>query len=159
MDKKISHYLKNSNFRCKKKTAPHKLDMNTKKCIFNRELQLPAARNELKEFNYEAENNDFDLSDCHSNIITSSTFKKSRGKIHWSKEDDKLFYEALLICGTEFTLISELFPYKTRRQIKMKFLREEKLNKHKIDKTLSLAVNFDREAYNNLKNLQESDKK
>lgn len=44
----------------------------------------------------------------------------------WSAEETAAFYDALRMFGTDFFIISKMFPGKTRRHIKMKFVREEK---------------------------------
>ncbi|KAG0608012.1 hypothetical protein M758_8G071300 [Ceratodon purpureus] len=46
----------------------------------------------------------------------------------WKAEDTDLFYKALQQFGTDFELIQNLFPGRTRRQVKAKFKNEEKLN-------------------------------
>ncbi|WVZ13164.1 hypothetical protein V8G54_017694, partial [Vigna mungo] len=50
--------------------------------------------------------------------------KTPRGK--WSKQDTELFYEAIRELGTDFSMIQQLFPDKTRRQIKLKYKKEER---------------------------------
>ncbi|KAK7308884.1 hypothetical protein RJT34_05197 [Clitoria ternatea] len=61
--------------------------------------------------------------------------KTPRGK--WSKQDTELFYEAVRQFGTDFSLIQQLFPDKTRHQIKLKYKKEER--QHPL--RLSDAVN------------------
>lgn len=46
----------------------------------------------------------------------------------WRTEDTELFYKALEQFGTDFELIQQLFPGRTRRQVKAKFKNEEKLH-------------------------------
>jgi len=43
----------------------------------------------------------------------------------WSEEQTDAFYAALRMFGTDFFIISKMFPGKTRRHIKLKFVREE----------------------------------
>lgn len=64
-----------------------------------------------------------------SAFITSSSFaNKKRVRVHnWGVEDTRKFYEALRMCGTDFGLISSLFPDRSRRDIKSKYNREEKM--------------------------------
>ncbi|KAK7281826.1 hypothetical protein RIF29_10128 [Crotalaria pallida] len=49
--------------------------------------------------------------------------KAPRGK--WSKQDTQLFYEAIREFGTDFSMIQQLFPGRTRHQIKLKYKKEE----------------------------------
>ncbi|KAF2273865.1 uncharacterized protein EI97DRAFT_503246 [Westerdykella ornata] len=46
----------------------------------------------------------------------------------WNRELTERFYDALQTFGTDFGMISTLFPGSTRRSIKLKFNREEKEN-------------------------------
>ncbi|GAB7342551.1 hypothetical protein MBLNU457_g0729t1 [Dothideomycetes sp. NU457] len=55
----------------------------------------------------------------------------------WSDEETDRFYEALSMFGTDFFIISKMFPPKTRRQIKLKFVREERLDGPRITRALS----------------------
>ena len=54
----------------------------------------------------------------------------------WTDEETDRFYEQLAIYGTDFYMISTLFAPKTRRQIKSKFTREEKLDPQRINDAL-----------------------
>ncbi|EPR78779.1 Transcription initiation factor TFIIIB Bdp1 subunit [Spraguea lophii 42_110] len=84
-------------------------------------------------------------------IITSHTFRKRAKFPRWTITENELFFNALEICGLEFTLISELFDNKTRKQIKAKYKREEKNNPQKISSIMSKIKSFDAEKYNSLK--------
>lgn len=55
----------------------------------------------------------------------------------WSEEETDRFYEALKMFGTDFFIISKMFPPKTRRQIKLKFIREERLDADRVNRALS----------------------
>jgi transcription factor TFIIIB component B'' len=55
----------------------------------------------------------------------------------WSEDETDKFYEALRMFGTDFFIISKMFPPKTRRMIKAKFTREEKLDPTRIDAALT----------------------
>ncbi|KAL0265886.1 UNVERIFIED_CONTAM: hypothetical protein PYX00_011603 [Menopon gallinae] len=155
MDKKLSHYLKNANFRKKKRRCVDSAvpDM----CSDNLNvLMVQDGRIVLDETSLYTDTRSpsvCEVSDDSNTIVTSATFKKARGKTHWTEDDNKLFYEALVICGLEFTLISELFPHKTRKQIKRKFLKEERTNRAKIDAILGRATTFDSDAYQKLKDV------
>ncbi len=72
------------------------------------------------------------------NPINNATYGKKSNKKTYKWENDELirFYDALSSWGTDFNLISQLFPYRTRRQIKSKFLLEEKKNPHLIELAL-----------------------
>lgn len=64
--------------------------------------------------------------------LTSHAFVKSIGNNRWSRQDTDLFHEALSMCGTDFALISLLFPKRTREQVKGKFKIEERANPGRV---------------------------
>lgn len=64
--------------------------------------------------------------------LTSHAFVKSTGNNRWSREDTERFFEALSMCGTDFAMISALFPRRTREQIKGKYKIEEKTNPARV---------------------------
>jgi hypothetical protein len=68
--------------------------------------------------------------------ITSATFARRDTAQKWEVEDDEKFFHALSRFGTDFSLIEHVFPTRTRRQIKLKFKREERKNRTKVDACL-----------------------
>lgn len=54
----------------------------------------------------------------------------------WNEFLTERFYEGLRMFGTDFEMISKMFPGRTRHKIKLKFVKEEKLNHDKIKATL-----------------------
>lgn len=71
--------------------------------------------------------------------ITSRSFMKNNKRFpndfilpgqgkRWSLDDTDRFYEGLRHFGTDFQMISHMFPGSTRRSIKLKFTREERDN-------------------------------
>ncbi|KAG9442716.1 hypothetical protein H6P81_018570 [Aristolochia fimbriata] len=54
------------------------------------------------------------------------SFMVKSPKERWSPPDTKLFYEAIRQFGSDFAMIQQLFPGKTRHQIKLKFKAEER---------------------------------
>ncbi|AMD20529.1 HDL215Wp [Eremothecium sinecaudum] len=85
------------------------------------------------------DNNPFD------NLYNSSTYGRQRYTEPWTSEELIKFYKALSMWGTDFNLIAQLFPYRTRRQIKAKFINEEKKHSVIIELALrsKLPPNFD----------------
>lgn len=80
------------------------------------------------------------------NPITSSTYSKRKHTDRWTPEELKQFYNALSTWGTDFTFIAQLFPYRTRRQIKLKFNLEEKKYPEIVEMALrrKLPADFDK---------------
>lgn len=75
--------------------------------------------------------------------ITSASYSKRESAQRWSKEDNDKFFDALSRFGTDFSLIQHLFPNRSRRQIKLKFKREERENLQKVEMYLKLRTRSD----------------
>lgn len=54
----------------------------------------------------------------------------------WTAEETDLFYRLLGMFGTDFLTISRMFPGKNRRQVKLKYNREERCNPQGINAAL-----------------------
>lgn len=80
-------------------------------------------------------NGDFDVS--------YGVYKKHKRSKCWTTDETLRFYKALNTLGTDFTLMCELFPERSRRELKMKFNKEEKINRSLIDKALMQPCGFD----------------
>lgn len=72
-----------------------------------------------------------------NNHITSASFAKRESSIKWGEAETKLFYDGLRTFGTDFTLMARLFPNRSRRQLKLKFKREERSFPARIEEALS----------------------
>jgi len=69
--------------------------------------------------------------------INSLSFKKNYFRATtWTDLETELFYEVLSATGTDFSLMHEYLPFKSRLDIKKKFCREEKTNMARINETL-----------------------
>ncbi|XP_043920365.1 transcription factor TFIIIB component B'' homolog [Protopterus annectens] len=77
-----------------------------------------------------------------------------------SKKTD-MFFIAISMVGTDFSLIGQLFPHRERPEIKNKFKREERVNAWRIDKAFNerKQISFDRFARLLEKVLAEEEKK
>lgn len=60
--------------------------------------------------------------------VTSASFsRRARAiAIRWSVDDTRRFYENLRQCGTDFEMLAQLFPRRTRHHLKLKFKKEER---------------------------------
>ncbi|CAG9764498.1 unnamed protein product [Ceutorhynchus assimilis] len=63
-------------------------------------------------------------------------YKRAQRTVNWTKKETLRFYKALNLIGTDFTTMTELFPRRTRRELKLKFKKEERTNRHLIDKAI-----------------------
>lgn len=65
----------------------------------------------------------------------------------WTKDETLQFYQALQQFGTDFSLIETQFPHRTRRQIKLKFKKEEREHPHRIDAALRSPIPIKKHHY------------
>lgn len=86
--------------------------------------------------------------------VTSNTYSKKRYVDKWSKEELFQFYEALSTWGTDFSFIADLFPHRTRKQVKLKFISEEKNNPELIDIALNRKTMPDLEKHTSISNIK-----
>nr|CAD2150631.1 unnamed protein product [Meloidogyne enterolobii] len=75
--------------------------------------------------------------------LTSMSFRKrSRGSI-WNVLETDLFYEVLAATGTDFGLMHEFIPNRSRLELKQKFNREHRINPRRMDEALRHPVLLD----------------
>ena len=77
--------------------------------------------------------------------INSATWLKRDKSGGWNEMLTERFYDGLRMFGTDFEMISKMFPGRTRHKIKLKFCKEEKINGDRIKTTLlgeKLAVDL-----------------
>lgn len=82
----------------------------------------------------------------HESDDTRKSFSKKRKKTsEWTVNEVAYFYRALSQTGTDFSVMKEMFfkNWRTREQLKMKFKREERLNKALIDSAISNSIQYD----------------
>ncbi|XP_075036336.1 transcription factor TFIIIB component B'' homolog isoform X2 [Mixophyes fleayi] len=92
---------------------------------------------------------------------TYSSFRKSNYSKPWSNPETDMFFLAISMVGTDFSMIGQLFPHRERIEIKNKFKREERANGWRIDKAFREKRCFDFEFFAQLlgKALEEGKKK
>ena len=89
-------------------------------------------------------------------MINSQTYGNRSKPTKWTRQETELFYKAMEQFGTDFTLIQRLFPSRTRRQVKAKYLKEQNNNDDRIESCMNnMARN--NETYQNLIDVLQSD--
>ena len=76
-----------------------------------------------------------DESDLTRKVNSGSWMKRDRSG-GWNALLTERFYDGLRMFGTDFEMISKMFPGRTRHKIKLKFVKEEKVNYERIRATL-----------------------
>jgi transcription factor TFIIIB component B'' len=86
------------------------------------------------------EENDF------TRIITAGTYMKREKTSAWDWPAMDMFYKGLRTFGTDFGMIANMFPHRSRKQIKLRFNKEERENPELIARALSapqIPINFE----------------
>ena len=69
--------------------------------------------------------------------VNAGTWGKREKTEPWGEESTDRFYNALRMFGTDFGMISKMFPGRSRRQIKLKFNKEERTDSKRVTEALS----------------------
>ncbi|MCJ1337488.1 Transcription factor TFIIIB component B [Bachmanniomyces sp. S44760] len=68
--------------------------------------------------------------------VNAGSWMKREKKESWDEVMVDRFYDGLRMFGTDFEMISKMFPGRSRRHIKLKFVKEERQNPERIHETL-----------------------
>ena len=114
-------------------------------------LQIDRHANAAAERDAEALEG-IDESELTRRVNQNSWLKRDTGG-RWDGASTERFFEALRMFGTDFDMISKLFPGRTRRSIKLKFVKEEKADPQRIKQVLlGERVLVDMDEYSRLTN-------
>lgn len=86
-----------------------------------------------------------------SKVIEESAFhsrsysykRKKEASKQWSKDETLKFYKCLMNFGTDFSMIQQYYPNRTRAQIKRKYKTEERKNLDLVNGALTNTTHFD----------------
>lgn len=81
------------------------------------------------------------------NIVTSSSYTKRRTTMKWTAQEVAELLRGVSLWGTDFGLIAQLFPHRTRKQVKARFLLEEKQRPHLVEFALLRKAPVDVDEY------------
>ncbi|XP_067940891.1 transcription factor TFIIIB component B'' homolog [Watersipora subatra] len=65
----------------------------------------------------------------------------------WSERETEQFYKALAAIGTDFSLMCQLFPKRSRAELKKKFKKEERTHLAKVQRAMHGELQFDAEPF------------
>ncbi|ERF76348.1 hypothetical protein EPUS_04206 [Endocarpon pusillum Z07020] len=86
--------------------------------------------------------------------VNQSTVGRKPGTVRtystWDDEQTEQFYQGLRMFGTDFMMISKMFPDTSRAVIKKKFNKEEKLNPEKVFAALNSKEPVDLQAFSEI---------
>ncbi|KAM9793465.1 transcription factor TFIIIB component B'' homolog isoform X2 [Syngnathus typhle] len=81
---------------------------------------------------------------------TYSSFRPSTYCKPWTSEETDMFFLAISMVGTDFSMIGQLFHNRTRTEIRNKFKKEERQNSWRIDKAFRERRKLDIEYFTKL---------
>ncbi|KAA0066161.1 transcription factor TFIIIB component B''-like isoform X3 [Cucumis melo var. makuwa] len=111
----------------KKVASTRKSETNQRTDTFAEEIYNDGEENLASEQGKGTDDDEMpDVVDMTSAYFNYQSFMDKTPRTKWSKSDTERFYEAVRQFGTDFCMIQQLFPGKTRRQIKLKFKSEER---------------------------------
>lgn len=115
------------------------------KLILDESSTIINRKNLIKEKEAIIEDNEEIISKTNYDSYRRKPASSSQTK--WSSDETQLFYRALTIFGTDFSMMEALLfsGHRTRTELHKKFKREEKSNKNKIDIALSSRISLDSE--------------
>lgn len=79
--------------------------------------------------------------------VISNTYSKRRQTDKWTPDEETKFFQALSDWGTDFSIISDMFPHRTRKQVKAKFNNEEKRRPGLVELALARQLTPDLAEY------------
>lgn len=86
-------------------------------------------------------------------------YKRQQRTKEWPHDETVKFYRCLNTVGTDFSLMLNLFPNRSRRDLKLKFKKEERSNPQLIDKALLKHNTFDLDELQRELDLEEEQRK
>ncbi|KAI2664467.1 hypothetical protein H4Q32_002684 [Labeo rohita] len=78
---------------------------------------------------------------------TYASFRKKTYVKNWSVRETDMFYLAISMVGTDFSMIAQLLTHRSRAEIKNKFRKEEKTNAWRVDKAFRNKRPYDSEFF------------
>lgn len=120
-------------------STPSKIQTGPRMRIVNGEIVIDAASLQVDR-HADASRGAGELEDVVENKLTrkinQATYGKRTKTESWDEDMTDLFYRGLRMFGTDFMVISKMFPGRSRRQIKLKFNNEERRDPARVKETL-----------------------
>jgi transcription factor TFIIIB component B'' len=144
-------------------STPRKTQTGPRMRIVNGEIVIDATSLQVDR-HADASRDSGDLEDVIENTLTrkinQATYGKRTKTESWDEDMTDLFYRGLRMFGTDFMMISKMFPGRSRRQIKLKFNNEERRDPERIKETLlGPRETIDIETYSEMTNTVYDDPK
>ena len=83
-------------------------------------------------------------------VATYKSFLREQKHEKWGVEETKRFFHVLRQCGTEFSIMQSFFPGRTRKQLKLKYRREEREHPELVRQSLENIQELDLRPFSSL---------
>ncbi|XP_037071278.1 transcription factor TFIIIB component B'' homolog [Pollicipes pollicipes] len=87
--------------------------------------------------------------DLTGSRISFNGYRQRRQINEWSIKETARFYKALSTVGTDFSIMQQLFPKRSRVDLKKKFKKEERKNPHLVERALTEDMQYDLTIFDN----------
>ncbi|KAH9495853.1 Transcription factor TFIIIB component B [Bulinus truncatus] len=81
--------------------------------------------------------------DDDDRYLNTNSYRKHKKTKFWTEDETERFFLGLSMCGTDFSLMTNLLTDRSRRELKNKFHREERRSRPLIDKALANRKPYD----------------
>ncbi|XP_010521886.1 PREDICTED: uncharacterized protein LOC104800691 [Tarenaya hassleriana] len=102
------------------------------------------------------QNQERKASDDFEPLLNYHTYVQRQARARWSKLDTERFYEGIREFGSDLSMIQQLFPDRTREQMKLKYKSEERRHPMKLNNALATRVKNHYHYQSVMKKLQEA---
>lgn len=119
-------------------TAPDRVSMTPQVSVVNGQIVINEKSLTVSAASERAAAlNEFKRVEENGTKLNSSSYANFTKAEKWTNEDTEFFFQALKQFGTDFSLIQRLFPGRTRRQIKKKYLIEDRMNPKRVESAIN----------------------
>ncbi|KAL2940611.1 Transcription factor TFIIIB component B'', partial [Bienertia sinuspersici] len=109
----------------------------TSERIDNMEEDLPYVDNEIDQYGDASDNPSTSAVQTDTGYFNYQTCMTKETRARWTKQDTELFYQGISQFGSDLSMVQQLFPGRTRHQIKLKYKKEERQNPVRLHDSLT----------------------
>lgn len=95
----------------------------------------------------------------YSKVVNNASYSKHKFSERWDHAETERFYSALSQWGSDFSMLAQLFPGRSRRDLRNKFKLEERKNRVKLDLAMERRLPVSVDEYSNISGTQIVSKK
>ncbi|KAL2921646.1 Transcription factor TFIIIB component B'' [Bienertia sinuspersici] len=109
----------------------------TSERIDNMAEDLPYVDNETDQYGDASDIPSTSAVQTDTGYFNYQTYMNKGTRARWTKQDTELFYQGISQFGSDLSMVQQLFPGRTRHQIKLKYKKEERQNPMRLHDALT----------------------